>query len=92
MPKSHAPHDVHDDTGEPSNMQVGDVLVARSSSLLEHTVSIVPGKPYATAATHHDAMEQASEDAEALNVDAWATEDQIHVRRISTHRPDHEDS
>ena len=32
-------------------MRIGDVLVGRPSSVVEHTVSIVPGTP---CATHED--------------------------------------
>ena len=78
----------HKDSGALSNMQVGDVLVAHPSSVLEHDISIVPEKPHATVPTHREAVELALGEAEALAVDAWVTEDQIHVIKLSTHRPE----
>ena len=78
------------DSGTLSNMQAGDVLVARPSSVLEHDISIVPEKPHATVATRREAVDQAAAEAEALAVDAWATEDQTHVIKLSTHRPEGE--
>lgn len=78
------------DAGGLSNMQPGDVLVARPSSVLTHDISIVPEKPHATAPNHREAVEQATGEAEALGVDAWVTEDQTHVVRLATNRPDSE--
>ena len=78
------------DSGALSNMRVGDVLVAHSSAVREHDISIVPAKPHATAATHREAIEQAAVEAEALAVDGWVTEDQIHVVKFAVHRPDSE--
>jgi hypothetical protein len=78
------------DSGTLSNMQAGDVLVARPSAVLEHDISIVPDPPHATAPTHRDAVEQATQEATARAVDAWVTEDQIHVVKLATNRPDGE--
>ena len=69
-------------------MQEGDVLVAHPSAVREHDISIVPEKPHATVATHHEAVVQATAKAQELAVDAWLTEDQIHVIKLATHRPD----
>lgn len=76
------------DAGGLSNMQPGDVLVARPSSVLAHEISIVPEKPHATVPNHREAVEQAAGKAEALGVDAWVTEDQTHVIKLATNRPD----
>ena len=78
------------DDGALSNMQTGDVLVARPSSVVAHDISIVPAKPHATVPNHREAVEQATEEAEALGVDAWVTEDQTHVIKLATNRPDAE--
>ena len=79
-----------EDSGAFSNMQVGDVLVTHPSAVREHDISIVPAKPHARAATHREAIEQAAVEAEALAVDGWVTEDQIHVVKFAAHRPDGE--
>lgn len=75
------------DSGRLSNMLAGDVLVSHPTAVREHEISIVPEKPHATAATHGEAIEQAAVEAEALAVDGWVTEDQIHVMKIAAHRP-----
>ena len=80
------PGPFHKESGELSNMQVGDVLVTHTSSVLEHDISIVPEKAHATAATRRDAVEQAAGEAQERAVDAWVTDDQIHVVRLATHR------
>jgi hypothetical protein len=76
------------DAGALSNMQTGDVLVARPSSVVTHDISIVPAKPHATMPNHREAVEQATEEAEARGVDAWVTEDQTHVIKLASNRPD----
>lgn len=86
-PKDDAPGP---EPGGLSNMQAGDVLVARPSAVLTHDISIVPEKPHATMPNHREAVEQAAGEAEARGVDAWVTEDQTHVVKLATHRPDSE--
>lgn len=76
------------ESAELSNLQEGDVLVAHPSAVREHDISIVPEKPHATVATHHEAVVQATAKAQELAVDAWLTEDRIHVIKLATHRPD----
>lgn len=76
------------ESAEVSNMQEGDVLVAHSSAVREHDISIVPEKPHATVTTHHEAVVHATAKAQKLAVDAWLTEAQIHVIKLATHRPD----
>ena len=75
------------DSGAMSNMQAGDILVAHPSAAREHEISIVPQEPHAIVATHRDAIEQAAVEAESRAVDAWATEDHIHVVKVAAHRP-----
>ena len=77
-------------SGALSSMHVGDVLVTHPSAVREHEISIVPAKPHAMAATRREAIEQAAVEAEALAVDGWLTEDQIHVVKFAAHRPDGE--
>jgi hypothetical protein len=77
-------------SGALSNMQVGDVLVTHPSAVREHDISIVPAAPHAQAATHREAIEHAAVEAEALAVDGWVTEDQIHVVKFAAHRPNGE--
>jgi hypothetical protein len=67
-------------------MQSGDVLVSHSTAVREHAISIVPNAPHATAPTHDAAVHDARSEADAKGVDAWLTEDQMHVMKISSHR------
>ena len=71
-------------SGSLANMKSGDVLVSRSTAVVEHEISIVPNPPHATAATHDAAVSDGRAEAEALGVDAWLTEDQTHVVKIAS--------
>lgn len=75
------------DSGALSKMQDGDVLVTHSSAVREHDISVVPDGAHATVPTRCEAIDQATEEARTLEVDAWVTEDQIHVVRIAGNRP-----
>lgn len=68
-------------------MQSGDVLVSHSTAVREHEISIVPNASHMTSPTHDLAIQDARSEADALGVDAWMTEDQTHVVKISSHRP-----
>jgi hypothetical protein len=74
------------DSGLLGTMQSGDVLVSHSTAVLEHEISIVPNAPHATSPTHDVAVRGARAEADATGVDAWLTEDQTHVVKISSHR------
>ena len=74
------------DSGSLSNMQTGDVLVSHSTAVREHEISIVPNASHATSPTHDVAVHDACSEANAMGVDAWLTEDQTHVVKISSHR------
>jgi hypothetical protein len=71
-----------------ASVQSGDVLVSHPTAVREHQISIVPDEPHATSPTHDAAISQASAEADAKGVDAWLTEDQTHVVKIASHRPD----
>jgi hypothetical protein len=72
--------------GSLSNVQSGDVLVSHSTAVREHEISIVPNAPHAVFPTHDAAVSDGRSEAEALDVDAWLTEDQTHVVKIASHR------
>ena len=74
------------DPGSLSTMQAGDVLVSHSTAVREHEISIVPNASHATSPTHDVAVHDARSEADAMGVDAWLTEDQTHVVKISSHR------
>ena len=74
------------DSGLLGNMQSGDVLVSHSTAVREHEISIVPNASHTTSPTHDLAIHDARSEADALGVDAWSTEDQTHVVKISSHR------
>ena len=67
-------------------MRSGDVLVSHSTAVREHEISIVPNASHATSPTHDVAVHDARSEADAKGVDAWLTEDQTHVVKISSHR------
>ena len=67
-------------------MQPGDVLVSHPTAVREHQISIVPNAPDATAFTHDSAVDAGRSKADAAGVDAWLTEDQIHVVKIASNR------
>jgi hypothetical protein len=67
-------------------MQSGDVLVSHSTAVREHEISIVPNAPHTNSRTHDVAVRDARSEADVMGVDAWLTEDQTHVVKISSHR------
>jgi hypothetical protein len=69
-----------------SNVQSGDVLVSHSTAVCEHEISVVPNAPHATSPTHDLAVSEGRSEADALDVDAWLTEDQTHVLKIASNR------
>ena len=75
-----------EDPASLASVQSGDVLVSRSTAVVEHEISIVPNPPHATASTHDAAVSDGCTEAAALGVDAWLTEDQTHVVKIASHR------
>jgi len=75
-----------EDPGSLSNVQAGDVLVSHPTAVREHEISIVPNAPHATSPTHDAAVSDGHAQAEAIGVDAWLTEDQTHVVKISSNR------
>jgi hypothetical protein len=77
---------IEKDSGLLGIMQSGDVLVSHSSAVLQHEISIVPNAPHANSPTHDVAVRDARSEADARGVDAWVTEDQTHVVKISSHR------
>jgi len=68
----------------------GDVLVSRVAERVEHGVSIVPGRAELVCPTHDTAIARAQELARQRHVDAWLTEDHIHVLKIGSYRDDSE--
>jgi hypothetical protein len=74
------------DSGSLRTMQAGDVLVSHSTAVREHEISIVPNASHATAPTHDAAVHDACSEADATGVDAWLTEDQTHVVKLSSNR------
>ena len=74
------------DSGLLGTMQSGDVLVSHSTAVQEHEISIVPNAPHVNSPTHDVAVRDARSEADAMGVDAWLTEDQTHVVKISSHR------
>ena len=74
------------DSGLLGTMRSGDVLVSHSTAVREHEISIVPNASHATCPTHDVAVHDARSEADAKGVDAWLTEDQTHVVKISSHR------
>lgn len=64
----------------------GDVLVSNPTATIEHEISIVPEQPHIVCPTHDTAVAKACELAEALQVDAWLTEDHTHFMRIASCR------
>jgi hypothetical protein len=64
----------------------GDVLVSKPTATVEHEISIVPEQPHIVCPTHDSAVAKAYELAEALQVDAWLTEDHTHFMRIASGR------
>src|SRR5687768_15699790 len=74
------------DSSSMGTMQSGDVLVSHPTAVLEHEISIVPNASHATSPTHDLAVHDARSEADAKGVDAWLTEDQTHVVKISSHR------
>ena len=75
------------DSGSLGTMESGDVLVSHSTAVREYEISIVPKAPHAICPTHDVAVRDARSEADAMGVDAWLTEDQTHVVKISSHRP-----
>src|SRR4051794_31009466 len=80
------PASAKNESGSLTTMQAGDVLVSRPTAVREHEISIVPNASHATSPTHDVAVQDARSEADALGVDAWLTEDQTHVVKISSHR------
>ena len=74
------------DSGSLGTMQAGDVLVSHSTAVREHDISIVPNAAHANSRTHDVAVRDARSEADAKGVDAWLTEDQTHVVKISSRR------
>ena len=69
-----------------SNVQSGDVLVSHPTAVREHEISIVPNAPHAISLTHDAAVSDGRSEADALDVDAWLTEDHTHVVKIAANR------
>jgi len=61
--------------------------VSHSGAVREHDISVVPHAPHAMSATHDEAVRDGRSHADALQVDAWLTEDHTHVVKIASHRP-----
>jgi hypothetical protein len=72
--------------GSLSNVQSGDVLVSHPTAVREHEISIVPNAPHAISLTHDAAVSDGRVEADALDVDAWLTEDHTHVVKIAANR------
>jgi hypothetical protein len=64
----------------------GDVLVSRVAARIEHEVSIVPAAAEIVCPNHEVAIARARELAQARQVDAWLTEDNIHTVKIASYR------
>jgi hypothetical protein len=75
------------DSGPMGTMQSGDVLVSHSTAVREYDISIVPNARHANSPTHDVAVRDARSEADAKGVDAWLTEDQTHVVKISVQSP-----
>ncbi len=73
-------------SGSVANAAAGDVLVSHANAVREHEISIVPNAPHETSPTHDAAVIKGREEADALGVDAWLTEDQTHAVKIASHR------
>jgi hypothetical protein len=73
------------DSGLLGSAQPGDVLVSHPTAVREHEISIVPHAPYARCPTHDAAVSAARSAADAMGVDAWLTEDQTHIVKITSH-------
>jgi hypothetical protein len=72
--------------GSLSNVKPGDILVSHSTAVREHDISVSPNAPHAVSPTHDAAVRAGRSEAHALGVDAWLTEDHIHVVKIASHR------
>lgn len=72
--------------GSLSNVQSGDVLVSHPTAVREHEIRIVPNTPHAISLTHDAAVSDGRSEADALDVDAWLTEDHTHVVKIASNR------
>ena len=71
--------------------KAGDVLVSRPTAVCEHEISVIPDAPHGVSPTHDAAVSDGCAEADARGVDAWLTEDQTHVVKISSNRtPDTE--
>jgi hypothetical protein len=68
------------------DLRNGDVLVSRAAARIEHEVSIVPTPTGLVCANHDTAVKRAHELARERQVDAWLTEDFIHVVKIASYR------
>jgi len=66
----------------------GDVLVSRATARIEHDVSIVPTLKPLMCPNYDAAVRRARELAKERQVDAWLTEDFIHVVKIASYRTD----
>jgi hypothetical protein len=69
-----------------SKLKSGDVLVSHPTAVREHEISVIPNPPHAISPTHDAAVSAGRSEADALGVDAWLTEDQMHVVKIASHR------
>ena len=70
-----------------SDTKPGDVLVSHPTAVREHKISVIPNAPHAMSPTHDAAVSDGRSEADAKGVDAWLTEDHIHVVKIASHRP-----
>jgi hypothetical protein len=61
------------DSGLLGTMQSGDVLVAHSTAVREHEISIVPNASHVNSKTHDVAVCDARSEADAMGADAWLT-------------------
>lgn len=68
----------------------GDVLVSRMPARVEHEVSVIPERPTLVCPNHGTAIQRAQELARERRVDAWLTEDSVHVLKIASYRDDSE--
>jgi hypothetical protein len=69
-------------------LRTGDVLVSRIAACIEHEVSIVPGPAEVVCPTHDTAVSTAREMAQQRHVDAWLTEDHLHLVKLGSYRQD----
>lgn len=72
--------------GSFSNVRTGDVLVSHSTAVRELEISIVPNASHAVSPTHDAGVSDGRAEADAGGVDAWLTEDQMHVVKIASNR------